>query len=427
MIHIVKRGDTIWSIAQSYGISPEKIVSDNGLAGLEYLVEGQAILILIPDLVHTVREGDTLYSVARIYGVTTIELIQKNIILALNPVLYPGQVLTIKYEDESEKPIEIYGYAYPYIQDNVIFKSAPYLTSCAVFSYGFKDDGTLIPTDDDKILNILSRFSTKPVMVISSIDENGSFDSKKASMLFNNVQLQQKVIDSMNIVISEKGYRGVDIDFEYVDSADSEAFTEFVRRVADAMNSRGINVNVDLAPKSSDSQRGLLYEGHNYATLGNAANTVLLMTYEWGYTYGPPMAVSPLNQVRKVVEFGVSQIENSKIYMGIPNYGYDWKLPYEKGVTKATSIGNEQALKIASEFGVRIEFDSVSQSPYFEYSDSAGAEHIVWFEDVRSISAKFDIIDEFSLRGAGYWNLMRPFTQNWVYAGYRYNIIKTAE
>ena len=33
------------------------------------------------------------------------------------------------------------------------------------------------------------------------------------------------------------------------------------------------------------------------------------MTFEWGYTYGPPMAVAPLPQVRAVLDYAVSVIE----------------------------------------------------------------------------------------------------------------------
>ena len=150
----------------------------------------------------------------------------------------------------------------------------------------------------------------------------------------------------------------------------------------------------------------------------------MAMTYEWGYTYSEPMAVAPINQVRKVIEYAVSEINPQKIFMGIPNYGYDWKLPYEKGVTRARLIGNEEAFSIAAENNAQILYDETAATPYFKYIGSDGADHEVWFEDIRSIKAKFELMDEFGLRGAGYWNLMRNFSQNWQYAGYRYNIRK---
>jgi spore germination protein len=190
------------------------------------------------------------------------------------------------------------------------------------------------------------------------------------------------------------------------------------------MRQNGFFLHTDLAPKTSANQQGLLYEAHDYPAIGGISDMVLLMTYEWGYTYGPPMAVAHINRVREVIEYGVSEIPRGKILMGIPNYGYDWPLPFEKGQTRATSIGNEYALSIARRYGASISFDEVAMSPYFEYFAMSGRKHIVWFEDVRSILAKFDLMDEFGLLGAGYWNAMRPFAQNWALVSALYDIRK---
>ena len=62
-------------------------------------------------------------------------------------------------------------------------------------------------------------------------------------------------------------------------------------------------------------------------------------SYEWGYTYGPPMAVAPIGAVRRVVEFALTQMEPGKILLGFPNYAYDWTLPFTAGATRAQSIG----------------------------------------------------------------------------------------
>ena len=135
------------------------------------------------------------------------------------------------------------------------------------------------------------------------------------------------------------------------------------------------------------------------------------------------MAVAPINQVKKVVEYGVSEIPPEKIFMGIPNYGYDWRLPYVPKVSKATGIGNQLAVKIAASNGSEIQYSESAQSPFFNYVKD-GVEHEVWFEDVRSIQAKYKLLDEFNLLGAGYWNVMRPFAQNWAFLSTQYNIKK---
>ena len=76
-----------------------------------------------------------------------------------------------------------------------------------------------------------------------------------------------------------------------------------------------------VAPKSYANQPGLLYEGMDYAGLGRAADLIFLMTYEWGYTAGPPMAVSPLPNVRTVLDYAVTEIPPEKIFLGLSNYG----------------------------------------------------------------------------------------------------------
>lgn len=125
------------------------------------------------------------------------------------------------------------------------------------------------------------------------------------------------------------------------------------------------------------------------------------------------MAVAPINMVRRVVEYALTEIPREKISLGIPNYGYDWPLPYERGVTRATTLGTQEAIALAIAHGVEIQFDETAQSPYFRYWQY-GVQHEVWFEDVRSMKAKFDLIKLFGLTGAGYWQLMRFFRANWL-------------
>lgn len=131
------------------------------------------------------------------------------------------------------------------------------------------------------------------------------------------------------------------------------------------------------------------------------------------YTYGPPMAVAPINMVRKVVDYAITEIPLYKISLGIPNYGYDWPLPYERGVTRAETVSNLEAVQIAIDNGAEIEFDEEAMSPFFRYW-KYGVQHEVWFEDVRSYKAKFDLIKEYGLTGAGYWQIMQFFRANWL-------------
>ena len=113
------------------------------------------------------------------------------------------------------------------------------------------------------------------------------------------------------------------------------------------------------------------------------------------------------------MEYALTEIPAAKIDLGIPNYGYDWPLPYVRGLTQAVTLGNVEAVRLAVEQRVEIKFDDVAESPYFTYA-SEGISHEVWFEDVRSLQAKFNLIQEYQLRGCGYWQIMKWFSANWL-------------
>lgn len=423
LIHIVKRGDTVYRIAREYGVSASRILSDNGLTQNSTLVVGQALIITLPGITYRVRQGDTLSGIAASYGITLIELIQNNPELIFNDVIQPGQLLTISFLGGKIRQISTLGYAYPHIQRNVLLRAVPYLTYLAIFSYGFKESGELLEANDTEMIRLGLNYGAKPVMVLSSITEDGSFSSERVSMLLNDEVLQERVLNNAIDVMLRKGYVGMDVDFEYIHKADSEAFLGFLANAHSKLSANGLFLNTDLAPKSSAGQSGLLYEAHNYPAIGAIVDSVLLMTYEWGYTYGPPMAVAPIGPVRDVVEYAVSEIPPEKIFMGIPNYGYDWTLPFEQGISRAENIGNQGAVQRAARYGAEIQFSESAMSPYFNYT-TGGVSHVVWFEDVRSIEAKLALADEYDLMGVGYWNIMRPFNQNFALLAAKYSIRK---
>jgi len=366
-IYVVKQGDSVDSIAKSYNISSETILWDNQIEYPYRLAVGQALYI---------SDGNTV---------------------------------------EGRKLLYTSGYAYPFINEEVLEETLPYLDGLKVFSYGFTLEGELVPpmSDDAWMIERAQQWGTRPILTLTPLGEDGHFNNNLVSALVRSHELQQRIIWELGRTMQDKGFGGLDIDFEYVLADDRLGFAAFVGLATRVMNLFGYPVTVALAPKTSAEQRGLLYEGIDYALLGEAANRAMLMTYEWGYSQGPPMAVAPINMVRRVVDYAVTAIPREKLSLGIPNYGYDWALPYERGVTRAKTINNHQAVQLAIDFGVDIRFDETAMSPYFRYWQY-GVQHEVWFEDVRSIKAKFDLIKEYELSGAGYWQLMSLFRANWL-------------
>lgn len=413
MIYVVEAGETLTEIARRLGTSAARLRSDNGLLPLQPLVPGQALVVLRPTASYTVQPGDTLYSIADQTGISVLELLQYNPVLAQGQPIFPGETLALGLEGNRFGPVTVNGYAYPFNSLPILQRALPFLTDLSVFSYGFREDGSLIVPQDGVLLSEAARFGTGAVLVLTSIDEEGAFSTQRAVRLFQDQALQDQVLNALIETMLEKGYIGLDVDFEYIPKAEAARFHAFLRKARDRLHREGFFLHVDLAPKTYGTQPGLLYEGHDYGVIGSIADSVLLMTYEWGYAYGPPMAVAPLPQVEAVLRYALTVIPAHKLKIGVPNYGYDWTLPYRQG-RGAVTVGNQEAVLLASRVGAEISFDESAQAPFFHYTRE-GTQHVVWFEDARSIAAKLDLVRRHSLSGWSYWNLLRPFPQNWAW------------
>ena len=418
VIHVVTVGETLSSIANQYGISTELIIAVNELPNPEDLVVGQSLAIRVPEVVYTVAEGDTLAEIAQTYGVTTAKLMQNNPEIAVTGVVSPGDILIIRYQGEEViDSIAINGYAYTFIDRTVLRKTMPFLTYLLIFNYGFTPEGVLVPAEDEELIAIANEFGVGPIMVLAPMNAEGAFDSQIAHQMFINEEGENALVENIVTTLQAKGYRGIDIDFEFILPEDKEQFLSFITKVQNRLSQEGLVTFVALAPKTSGEMTGLLYEAHDYPAIGAVADEVLLMTYEWGYMFGPPMATAPLNNVRTVLQYGVSVIDPNKILMGIPNYAYDWPLPFVKGQTQAEALGNQEAIERAALNNVTILFDEAAQAPYYFYRDTNGVAHVVWFDDVRSMNAKMRLIPEFGLGGAGIWQIMKFFPGLWNVVG----------
>ena len=134
------------------------------------------------------------------------------------------------------------------------------------------------------------------------------------------------------------------------------------------------------------------------------------MTYEWGYTYSAPQAVSPVNRIRRVLDYAVTQMPVGSILMGFSNYGYRWRLPWRQG-DAAEVISNAAAINLAVSVNAELRYDAVAQAPWFHYTAADGQRWAVWFEDARSVRARLDLVREYDLAGLSWWTvnpLFRP-------------------
>lgn len=419
-IYTVRSGDSVYSIARKFGVPSARIINANALPNPNRLAVGQNLIIPTETVRHTVQPGETLYDLARQYRVSLKSIIDANPNIENPDLLQVGQIVIIPAAEKLGS-IDVNGYAFPTTSAQTLANTLPYLTYISIFSYDVRPDGTLVPLNDTNIIETAKAQNTAPLMVVSNIREGGSFDSELAATILNSEEILQTLWNNILETMRAKDFYGLNLDFEYVFPKDREAYNSFVQRTADLMHDNGYILVTNLAPKLSESQSGTLYEAHDYPVHGRYADLVVLMTYEWGYTYGPAQAVAPIDQVRRVLDYAVSVMPSKKILMGMPNYGYDWTLPFVRG-SAAQALSNQGAINLAIEVGAEIKYDEKAQSPYFNYIDKNGKQHVVYFDDARSIAARLELVAEYNLAGVSYWNINTFFKPNWIVLSSMYNI-----
>ncbi|MDE7362007.1 MAG: LysM peptidoglycan-binding domain-containing protein [Oscillospiraceae bacterium] len=420
-IYTVQQGDTLTSLSRRFGLPANRIAADNALRYPNSLAVGQSLVIMSDSMRYVLQEGQTLYSVAQEFGVPLQTLIDAN--PNVNPIsLQPGEIVNIPMQSNvSRRPAVINGFAYPNITEYALNCALPFMTFLSPFSYSVTPSGELIaPAADDLILRAV-RSAVMPLMVVTNIYD-GSFSTEVLSQILADGEARERLISSIFYELDEKGYYGLNLDMEYISPDDREVYNAFLTEISRRLHDAGYILVTAVAPKYRADQQGILYESHDYRVQGEAADYVIIMTYEWGYTYSAPMSVQPIEEVRKVLSYAVSEIPSEKILLGMPNYGYDWTLPYTRG-TAAQSLGFITATDLAVQNGSEILYDEKTQTPYFYYTEG-GTRHVVWFDDPRSIDAKLRLVDEFDLAGASWWTINRCYVPNWLIAQNQFEIVK---
>ena len=406
--YVVQQGDSLWGIASRYAVTVKELATYNNIADPSLIFVGQ--MLQMPFILHSIQGGETMWAIARQYGVTVNQIAEANNIA--NPaVIYPGGVLRIP---APPKPlIEVNAYITKMSESGKsdVLSRGHHFTYLSPFSYRMGEDGSLLNIQDTSVLQGANRTNTSPLFTLTN-EADGSFSSDRAATILRNPAVQDTLLNNILAKMKEKGYTGLNIDFEYVYPEDRENYNNFLRKAVARMHPEGYTVSSALAPKQRADQQGLLYEAHDYEAHGKIVDFVIIMTYEWGWSGGEPWAIAPISEVRKVLDYAVTAIPRDKILMGVPLYGRDWRIPWVQG-TYARTVSPKAAVELAAQQGVNIQFNDKYQSPFFRYTDPEGQQHEVWYEDARSVQAKYDTVKEYRLRGVSYWVLGPSFPQNW--------------
>lgn len=422
VIHVVKDGETVQSIADSYGITAERLILENEIDRPNRLATGETLVVQIPDITHIVEQGDTLGSIADKYGVPVSQLLRNNTYISDREYIYPGETIVISFQGIKTGAISTNGYVYPFVDMSVLRKTLPFLTYLTIFSYEVTAEGDIKDVDDADVIQTAWEYGVAPVMMLVAAGQNQEEKASVIRSILTNQQIQDRLLSNLIRLLNDKKFYGVTIDTPFISPNDRGLYDDFVLLYSSRVTEEGYKAFVTFSIRVFELLTGTIFTGLNYPVLGMEAEGITLITYEFGYVQGIPPGTLSMDTFRRFLSAVLKLIPPEKTDIGITDTGYVWKLPYEPGVSKGMAVSYDAAIQIAINYNVPIQYDATTNSAYFEYSNSE--EYVVRFWDARSVDAFADLVPEFGLNGLGVWNIMIFFPQLWQVLNARFDIRK---
>jgi spore germination protein len=412
-IHVVRSGETLWAISNFYGVSISSIVRDNGLMSIDLIVPGLALYIpenrtSLYQRFYQIKAGDRLWMLARRFQTSVEKILLAN--SGIDPYqLRVGQMLNIP--SPIKLPLTTLGFIEPYNPEAFLAnfeQIANELTYIAVAAFSITEEGyAYVLLRDQEIVVRSKQLNVSPLLMIRNF-RDGEFSPEIIGNILENPLYRNHLVTSLVNLVRTRGYEGVSIDFEFVPPEKRNEFIVFLRDLKRALG--GLLLHINVHAKSADLPTNPIVGAYDYREIGLIADIVAVMTIDYGYPTGPPDPISPIWWVEEVLQYALTHISPNKLQMALALYGYDKRVSTNQ--TQALSVQGAQNQAIMK--GSPIQYDEVSQSPWYQYWKGTD-QQIVWFEDIRSYNEKYILMDQYQLLGTTFWQLSLPAPQNWAF------------
>lgn len=183
-------------------------------------------------------------------------------------------------------------------------------------------------------------------------------------------------------LVTANAFDGIDIDYESVPTVSRAAFTAFVGTLGQKLHGAGKKLSVTVYAKTSDKQNWDGPGAQDLAAIGQVADTVKIMAYDYSWDGSQAGPITPLSWLDQVVGYAESVIAPAKVIVGLPFYGYDWVGTAGRGATYPA------AMQAAQAHGVNVSRDANGE-PWFAYDN-----HVVYFQDATSYAKKLEAIKQ---------------------------------
>ncbi len=263
------------------------------------------------------------------------------------------------------------------------------------------DGSVTAETEDLELVQETRRGGLQAFATVVNREPGGDFDGAIAADILATGDSRSRHIDKLVDLVVDKGYDGLDLDWELVDPDDRDRFSEFVEALTEALHDEGRLLSIAVFPKDSEPGRWDAQKSTDYARLGAAVDEFKVMTYSYSGGWSDPGPQTPLAWAHRVLTFAASQVPPEKVLMGIPFYGFNWH-----GET-TTAVFWEDADAKRREVGAPILRHDGSGEAAYTYTDDEKVTHTVWFQDREAVAVKtaFFADRQADLAGLAIWQM----------------------
>ncbi|HEV2321087.1 MAG TPA: glycosyl hydrolase family 18 protein [Gammaproteobacteria bacterium] len=272
------------------------------------------------------------------------------------------------------------------------------VTAVSMDVIGVNADGSLTGALPVNLMDSETSLKRASYAVVSNF---GATDFDPALAHSAMVTNRAATVDSIAMLAQTQGLAGINIDFEGLDVSDRDNYTTFITDLAQALHAEGSTLMLSVPAKSADDPNDTWSWPYDYAALSSQADLIQVMTYDEyvpGYGPGP---VDGSDWMQACLKYAATQIPADKILLGLPAYGYD----YDTTASTGAAVTWKDVPALLNSTGATAQWDGTSNSPFFDYTDSKGDTHEVWYEDAKSIQLKSGYAVSLNLRGVSMWAL----------------------
>lgn len=229
------------------------------------------------------------------------------------------------------------------------------------------------------------------------------------SEIMNDYKLRNKLIANIVDLVVKYNLDGINIDFENMYMEDKAMFNRFLIELEPRLNEMGKALSVDVTAPDGSETWSMCFDRN---TISKVADYIIFMAYDQNGASSPVEGTTAgCDWVEaNVTKFlGQEGVDSDKLVLAVPFYTRLWK--ESNGEVSSDTVDLKDVDKVLPA-NVERKWDDNLKQYYVEYTEN-GAVYKMWIEDTTSISAKLDLINEYQLAGAAYWEKDRESEEVW--------------